>query len=165
MKKTVAFLMVVAMVMITAGAMASGFWYDGQGWWFYDNYGNWERLYRNDPIEWNTYLVNHNFPTSLMYDMSDMCDRYHGTPVGCLGLISDQGSNLRDYPTTDGTYRYLGGSQPSFVHNSIIRKVHGDTTVYVFFSFYSEGRQWYYVTCDDGVTGFLAASRVRLIPV
>ena len=165
MKKTVAFLMVVAMVMITAGAMASGFWYDGQGWWFYDNYGNWERLYRNDPIEWNTYLVNHNFPSSLMYDMSDMCDRYHGTPVGCLGLISDQGSNLRDYPTTDGTYRYLGGSQPSFVHNSIIRKVHGDSTVYVFFSFYSEGRQWYYVTCDDGVTGFLAASRVRLIPV
>lgn len=61
MKKAAAFLMVIAMVMITAGAMASGYWYDGRGWWYYDNYGNWEKLYQSTPMEWKTYLVDHNW--------------------------------------------------------------------------------------------------------
>ncbi len=165
MKKAIAFLMILATLMISASAMASGYWYDGHGWWYINNYGNWTKLYQSEPMEWNTYLVNHNFPTSLMYDMSGMCDSYNGIPVGCLGLVSDKGSNLRSYPTTESTYMYLGGKHPSIVHNSIIRKLHADTTVYVYFSFWSGSDQWYYVTCADGTTGFLFASRIRLIPV
>ncbi len=165
MKKTIAILMILSILTVSASAAASGFWYDGSGWWYIDQAGQWTRLYRSKPLEWNTYLVNHHFPTSLMYDTSSLCDAYYGTPVGCLGLISDQGSNLRSYPTAEGTYMYLGGSRPSIVHNTIIRKLHADTTVYVYFSFWSGDRQWYYVSCADGTAGFLAASRVMLIPV
>ncbi len=166
MKKLLATLMLLVLLCSTVSAMASGYWYDGKGWWYFDNNGNWDKLYTDStPMQWNSYMVNHNFPTSAIRDVSSVSAQYNGTPVGCLGITSNKGSNLRSYPTTEGRYQYLGGYRPSWVDNSIIRKLHANETVYVYFSLYDDkGREWYYASCPDGTCGFLYADRIMLIP-
>ncbi len=164
MKKVTAILMILALLTFSTNVLADGLWYQCGQWWYVDSCG-YLRPVESRPLEWDTQMVNHNFPTSVIQDMTSMCDQYYGTPVGKLGLTSKGGSNLRSFPCVNGYVICKNGRQ-EYTHSSIIRKLHADTTVYVYFSFYSSsGDEWYYVTCADGLTGFLLAKRIALIPM
>ena len=162
MKQFVAMLIVLMALMISVNVVADGLWYDGYQWWVVGVDGN---LFEIDtrPLSWNTYLTNYQFPEAVIRDRTDLCRGYNGTPVGCLGLVSDRGSNLRSRPTVDGSTSLKNGRR-DYSHATIIRKLHANTTVYVYFRFYDDsGKEWYYVTCSDGQEGMLVASRIMLI--
>lgn len=165
MKKFAVMLMVLVALMMSVSAVADGLWYDGYQWWLVGVDGNLFEI-NTPPMSWDTCLANYQFPETVIRDRSDLCRRYNGTPVGCLGLVSNRGSNLRSKPTLDGsTYMTADGAR-DFNHATIIRKLHANTTVYVYFRFYDQsGKEWYYVTCSDGVEGMLVASRIMLIDV
>ena len=61
-----------------------------------------------------------------------------------------KGSNLRSYT--------------SYANNrNIVMKIHGNETVYVYYSLYdSNGGLWYYAVTASGVEGYLAAVRIML---
>lgn len=152
---------VLSLAVFTTGALADGYWFDGTGWWRVDRSG-WHQLY-NRPMEFDRALVNHNFPTQVIRDVSGLCSNYYGTPVGCLGLVSNRGSNLRSYPTIKG-HDVLTQDGPTVEDSSIIRKLHANETVYVYFSCYDKsGNEWYYVVCTNGMEGYLFANRIMLI--
>ena len=163
MKKLIAILAALAVMMTMASAVACTR-YCGEFDDYYDcfdddgEYDDYDDYYDDDddeepqPMYWTAYMANHNFPTGVIRDVSYMRDRYNGTAVNCLGLMSNQGSNLR--------------SETNFADETIIRKLHADVTVYVNFRFYDAGGvEWYYVTCLDGQEGLLYANRVMLIPM
>ena len=103
------------------------------------------------------------FPQDVIQDTSELCSQYNGTPVECLGLTGKAGCNLRSVPTIDGTLSYDKNRQQEYTHPSIVRKLHADITVYVYFSFINASSdKWYYVTCADGQTGFVLAKRIIL---
>ena len=165
MKKAVAILMVLVVLLSAASALGDGLWYQCGRWWCVDNYGYLHSL-QSRPLEWDRTMANRNFPASVIQDVTALCEQYYGTPVGCLGLTSKAGSNLRSVPTVDGNLSYGKNWRQEYNHQTIVRKLHADTTVYVYFSFYSaNGDEWYYVTCADGQTGFLLAKRIALIPM
>lgn len=163
MKKATAVLMILVVLAFSTNVLADGLWYQYGQWWCVDNYGYLHSLeYR--PLEWDRTMANYNFPTSVIQDVTAMCEQYYGTPVGKLGLTSKSGSNLRSVPSVDGNLSYGRDGRQEYNHSSIVRKLHADTTVYVYFSFYSaSGDEWYYVTCADGLTGFLLAKRIMLV--
>lgn len=141
MKKAAAILITLMVIMTAASGMAC----EGC---------SWEDYRDTEPLTWKTYLVSNNFPESVIRDVSALCQSYHGTQIECLGLTCNKGSNLRAVTN----FRDSG--------SSILRKLHANITVYVHFSFYdANGNEWYYVTCSDGLEGFLLASRILLIPV
>lgn len=167
MKKFVAIIVILVAIFSMASSLADGYWFDGNGWWRIDYCGEWHKLYKEtDALTWKTYLANYNFPSRVITDETAMCNQFGGTPIGCFGLTSNQGSNLRSYPTLEGQYELnLKEGRMSWVHSSIVKKVHANTTVYIYFScFDSEGKEWYYATCADGTTGFLFANRIKLLP-
>ena len=152
---------VLALTVFTAGALADGYWYDGVGWWRVDCSG-WHQLY-NRPMEFDQTLVNHHFPTQVIRDVSGKCTDSYGTPVGCLGLVSNRGSNLRSRPTIKG-HDVMTKDGPTIEDSSIIRKLHANETVYVYFNCYdNSGNEWYYVVCSNGMEGYLFANRIMLI--
>ena len=101
-------------------------------------------------IEWNSMMVNYNFPTYVLRNVITECRSRRGTPINMLGLVPTSGSNLRSY-TSYGNNR------------NIIMKIHGNETVYVYYSLYdSNGGLWYYAVTKSGVEGYLAAVRIML---
>ena len=107
--------------------------------------------YKNYVLLWDTNMVNHNFPKSVIRNVEDLCQRLNGTPVKNLGLEPNSGSNLRSTPD------YSNHA------NNIIMKIHGNETVYLYFSFYNQyGVQWYYAVTSGGVEGYLCASRIMM---
>ena len=111
-------------------------------------------------------MATHNFPASVIQDVTSLCNQCYGTPVGCLGLTSKSGSNLRSVPTVDGNLSYDRNWHQDYKHATIIRKLHADVTVYINFKFYdANGDEWYCATCSDGLTGFLLARRILLFPI
>lgn len=162
MKKVTAILMVVVMLSFVTNVFAGGFWYGDGQWWYVDDNGELHEP-QSRPLTWNVYLANYNFPENVITDVSDICEQYHGTPVGCFGLTPSAGSNLRSVPNIDGNLIY-GKTGQEYNHQTIIRKLHGNVTVYINFRFYDgSGNEWYYATCSDGVMGLLLAKRIMLI--
>ena len=151
MKKIIALILVLAAVSCVFGAQATTYyWYEGGYWHSYSD-GNqaydWQK-----PKEWKEYMVNYNFPDWVIQDVSAVCNQYHGSYIGWLGLVSTSGSNLRTGPKLGNSYRGI--------------QLHDSTTVYVYFSFVdASNREWYYATTADGHHGFLVAKFIRLIPV
>lgn len=165
MKKIFAILTVLAVLMSAAGALGDGLWYGFGQWWCVDNDGYLHSV-ESRPLQWDLTMATHNFPASVIQDVTSLCNQCYGTPVGCLGLTSKSGSNLRSVPTVDGNLSYDRNWHQEYTHPSIVRKLHADTTVYVYFSFFNaSGDEWYYVTCADGQTGYLLAKRIALIPM
>ncbi len=151
MKKAVALLLVLITVCAVFGAQATTYyWYQGGYWYSYTDgqtQYDWQK-----PKEWNTYMTNYNFPDWVIQDVTSVCNQYHGSMIGWLGLVSTSGSNLRTAPKLGNSYRGI--------------QLHDSTTVYVYFSFYDgTGREWYYATTADGRHGFLVAKFIQLIPV
>ena len=133
MKKTVAF--IIALVILSLAACG----------------------FANTNYRWDIRQINLHFPQSVIQDVSDMCSLYRGTEIGKLGLVCDQGSNFRSLPATNG---YDTGYD--IEHPTIMVKLHKYETVYVYFSFYENGDEWYYAVLSDGTPGFLFAKRVML---
>ena len=151
MKKITAIIVFLMALIFAFGALADTYYMYSDGYWYsytdgYKTY-DWQK-----PKEWNDYMVNYNFPDSVITDVSALCTQYHGTPIGWLGLVSTSGSNLRTGPKLGNSYKGI--------------QLHDSTTVYVYFSFFdSSSREWYYATTADGRCGFLVAKFIRLIPV
>ena len=163
MKKIAAFLMTLMALIVVTNALAGGFWYEDGKWWYMDNDGALHPT-TSDPLSWKTQMANYNFPETVIRDVSDISTQYNGTPVGCLGLTPTAGSNLRSVPNIDGNPSYDQTGRQEYNHQTIIRKLHGNVTIYVYFSFFdSKGDEWYYVTCADGQEGLLLAKRIQLI--
>lgn len=152
MKKVTAILIILVTMVFSVGALADTFfWYESFLWYSTDSAGHTE-VHQSKPLAWKTYMVNHNFPESVIRDVSALCKQYYGSPVGWLGLLCTAGCNVRTQPN-------LGDSYKGF-------QLHGNTTVYVNFSFIDmSNNEWYYVTCLDGSCGFVRANRIQLIPV
>lgn len=162
MKKLIAVLLVLATLIPMGTAFADYYITNGRHWWYVDDYGNMSRIY-DEPISWDTTMASHNFPSGAIHDTTAMREAYNGTVIGQLAVTSNQGSNLRNYPTIEGSYYYYRGTF-IFNHPTVIRKLHSNTTVFVNFSTYDNtGREWWYVTCTDGTDGFVAASRMQLL--
>ena len=108
------------------------------------------KTWPDGPMVWYQYLVNHNFPQRVIQDRSSMCSQKGGTLIERLAITSQKGSNLR--------------SSMSYTDNkNLIRTLHANTTVFVYFSLHDGlGREWYYVVCDDGTEGYLLAMRIQL---
>ena len=97
------------------------------------------------------YLLQRNFPASVIQDVSDLCNQYYGTPVGWLGLVSDKGINLRKAPNLGDSYK--------------IATLQEGTTVYVYFKFTDiNNKEWYYATTSSGTAGFLRSNFLKLFP-
>ena len=101
-------------------------------------------------IEWEQMMMNYNFPTYVLRNVVYECQAQRGVPINQLGLVPTKGSNLR--------------SSTSYANNrNIIMKIHGNETVYVYFSLYdSNGGLWYYAVTSSGMEGYLAAVRIML---
>ena len=165
MKKIIAVLMILVVLASATNVLADGLWYEYGCWWCIDNNGALHSL-ESRPLIWDTYMTNYHFPQSVVRDVSSLCSQYNGVPVGSLGITSNAGSNLRSYPTVDGNLSYDCSGRQDYKHSSILRKIHVNTTVYVYFSFYDRsGDLWYYATCSDGLSGFLLAKRIMLVPM
>ena len=151
MKKIVALILVLAAVLSVCSAYADTYYWYENGYWY--SYSNGRQTYDwQKPKEWRDYMVNYNFPDSVIRDVTAICNQYYGTKIGWLGLVSTSGSNLRTAPKLGDSYRGI--------------QLHDSTTVYVYFSFYdSTGREWYYATTADGRCGFLGAKFIQLIPI
>ncbi|MBQ6174152.1 MAG: hypothetical protein IKS31_03135 [Clostridia bacterium] len=163
MKKLIAVLLLIVTLVPMGTALADYYIYTERGeWWHVDDYGNLTRVHTK-PMSWDTSLANRNFPSWAIHDTTAARKAYNGRLVGELAVTSNRGSNLRSYPTIEGSYYYYQGTFV-FNHPTVIRKLHSNVTVFVNFSTYdSEGREWYHVTCTDGTDGFVAASRMRLL--
>ena len=108
--------------------------------------------YQKYVLLWDTNMVNQNFPKSVIRNVEDLCQRLNGRPVNNLGLEPNSGSNLRSTPDY------------SSHANNIILKIHGNETVYLYFTFYNQyGVQWYYAVTSGGVEGYLCASRILMV--
>ncbi|MBR3428974.1 MAG: hypothetical protein IKG87_02630 [Clostridia bacterium] len=152
MKKVTAVILILMMLACTFGAVADTYYMLIGGYWYSYTDGVQTAYDWQKPKEWRDYMVNYNFPDSVIMDVSALCDQYHGMPIGWLGLVSTSGSNLRTGPKLGNSYKGI--------------QLHDSTTVYVYFSFYdSSNREWYYATTADGRCGFLVAKFIRLIPV
>ena len=106
----------------------------------------------SSPLVWVPYLANYNFPEYVLRGVSAECRKWDGTPVNSLGLEPTSGSNLR--------------SSPDFSTNSnIIHKIHGNETVFIYFSFYYRynNRTWYYAVTESGIEGFLVSTRIMML--
>ena len=163
MKKAIAILMVLVALVTAMGAFADGLWYQNGQWWNIDRDGYLHPI-ENKLLTWDPSTVIGQFPSSVIRDVSTLCARLNGEPMGCLGLTSKAGSNLRSAPNIDGGLIYDKDGNQDYTHPSIVRKLHADTTVYVYFRFYApNGDEWYYVTCTDGLEGYLLAKRIMLV--
>ena len=102
------------------------------------------------PEEFRPWLLNHNFPTRVLRDVSYECKSWNGYPVNGLAIDLSGGINLR--------------STPDYANKrNIVMKIHGDVTMYIYFELYNQyGTHWYYGVTESGVEGFLAASRIQL---
>ncbi|MBR2659830.1 MAG: hypothetical protein IKH81_01550 [Clostridia bacterium] len=166
MKRITVIFVVLMVLMAAICANADGYWYDGREVWRLDEYGN---PIPHSSVTFNNYLADHNFPLSVLQDVSDISSAYNGTWVGCLGITGSKGANLRTYPNAKGTYVFdwwsaHGFTRPSYEDPSIVRKLHSNVTVYVYFSCYSNGGLWYFVTTNDRTCGFLHSNNLALIP-
>ncbi len=103
------------------------------------------------PEEFRPWLVNRNFPTYFLRNVTYECQSWNGQPVNGLAIDLSGGINLR--------------STPDYSSNrNIVMKVHGDVTVYVYFDFYNMyGTHWYYGVTESGVEGYMAAVRLQLV--
>ncbi len=104
-------------------------------------------------LEWNRYMVNHNFPTHILRGVSAECRNWNGTPLNALGLEPTSGSNLRSFPDFS-------------TNSTILAKVHGNEPVFIYFSFYFpyNNRVWYYAVTEYGLEGFLVSTRIWIVP-
>ena len=103
------------------------------------------------PEAWSGYLKESNFPKEVIRDRTELCEEKKGTPIELLGSTDELGGNLRE-------------RMDIINENTIIHKMHEDAIVFVHFSAKDEyGREWYYVTCDNGFEGYIVVSRIRLI--
>lgn len=96
------------------------------------------------------YLLQRDFPASVIQDVSDLCYQHHGTPVGWLGLVSDKGLNLR--------------STPRIGNGNKIVTLQAGVTVYVYFKFTEGAKEWYYVTMSNGTCGYVRSNFLKLFP-
>ena len=105
---------------------------------------------KRNPEEFRPWLLNHNFPTHMLRNVTYECQSWNGIPINGLAIDLSGGINLR--------------STPDYSNNKNIRmKVHGDVTVYIYFEFYNQyGTHWYYGVTDSGVEGYMAAVRLQL---
>ena len=150
MKKILALILVLAVFAAVSCAYADNYyiWFSNNNWHSNDSSGT---AYQDIPPKYKDYMVNYNFPVSVIQDVSYLCDRYHATPIGWLGLVSDKGINLRTAPNIGNSYRGI--------------QLHADTTVYIYFSFIDNtNREWYYATTVEGTCGFLRSNFIKLIP-
>ena len=105
---------------------------------------------RNQILIWDDMMIDYNFPKSVLRNVIAKCQSERGTPVNLLGMVPTKGSNLRSY-TSYGNNR------------NIVMKIHGNETVYVYYSLYdSNGGLWYYAVTRSGMEGYLAAVRIML---
>ena len=149
MKKVTAVLMILAVLAFSANVLADGLSYQYGRWWSDDNNDGYLHSLDYRPLERNTTVTERSFPASVVRDVTAMCEQYRGTPVDKFGLTGKTGGSLRSVPGVDGP---------------VVRALQADTTVYVCFSFCSaSGDEWYYVTCADGLTGFLPARQIMLL--
>ena len=104
------------------------------------------------PIVWEPYFANYNFPMYVLRGVSRECQQWNGTPINSLGLEPTSGSNMRSYPDFS-------------TNNNIIHKVHGNETVFIYFSFYFpyNNRTWYYAATESGIEGFLVSTRILML--
>ena len=101
--------------------------------------------------EFRPWLINHNFPTRVLRNVTYECRSWNGNPINGLAIDLSGGVNLR--------------STPNYSNNrNIVMKVHGDVTVYIYFEFYNQyGSHWYYGVTESGVEGYMAAVRLQLV--
>lgn len=165
MKKAIVTLVLLALVLTMTCACADSFAYQYGQWWVMDDDGYLHST-TSKPLDWKPERLDNNFPTKVVGDVSDICERLNGIELDCLGLVSTAGSNLRSTTSINGKLSYDKNWNQDYNDATIIRKLHASTTVYVNFKFYdSKGDEWYYVTCSDGVTGFLLAKRILVFPL
>ncbi len=101
--------------------------------------------------EFRPWLIDRNFPTYMLRNVTYECQSWNGTPVNALAIDLSGGVNLRSTPDY-------------YVNSNIIRKVHGDETVFVYFRLTSQyGKVWYYGVTSGGVEGFMYADRIQLV--
>ena len=100
--------------------------------------------------EFRPWLLNHNFPTRVLRDVTYECKSWNGYPINGLAIDLSGGINMR--------------STPDYSNNrNIVLKIHGDVTVYIYFELFNQyGTHWYYGVTESGVEGYLAASRIQL---
>ena len=162
-KRMLALLLMLATLLPVGSAMADFYVHVGDAWFHCDDYGYIIERVHTTPLSWDTLMANHHFPKAVVRDTADLREAYGGQAVGSLAITSNRGSNLRVYPTIEGSY-YLSRGRVTYQHESIIRKLHANVTVFVNFRLWDNtGREWYHVTCSDGQEGFVAASRMMLV--
>ena len=106
-------------------------------------------------LQWNTQLVNRNFPKSVLRGVVSECKAYNGTPVNTLGLEPTGGSHMRQTPVLPNRANYM---------SNVKYTIHGNETVYLYFRFTDNyGREWYYAVTAGGIEGFLVSSRIMEI--
>ena len=150
MKKTILAIMMVLVLLLSA--IPVGLADDGYGEWIAYCYTVTEYALQvtKTPEEFRPWLLNRNFPMSVLRNVIYECQSWRGIPVNALAIDLSGGVNLRSTPDY-------------YVNNNIVRKVHGDETVYVYFRLYSQyGKEWYYGVTSAGVEGFMYAERIQL---
>ena len=153
MKKTMKIALTLMLVLsLFISAMPSGLASDGYDEWlaYCCIIGPaWHPIRR--PEEFHPWLVNRNFPTYVLRNVTNVCQSRNGTPVNALAIDLSGGVNLRSTPDY-------------YVNNNIVHKVHGDETVYIYFRLYGpNGREWYYGVTSGGIEGYMYAERIQLV--
>ncbi len=153
MKKTAKMILALVLVLLLfISAIPSGLAGDG-----YDDWLAYSCIalpgpaaFMRRPEEFRPWLLNHDFPTRVLRNVTNECRSWNGYPVNGLAIDLSGGINLR--------------SAPDFSSNrNIVMKIHGDVTMYIYFELYNQyGTHWYYGVTESGVEGFLAASRILL---
>ena len=165
MKKIIAVLLMAVLLVMTTNVLADSLCYRYGQWWVRDDDGYLHST-QSRPLEWKPEKINYNFPMSVVRDQSEACRQYNGIPLNCLGLTSTAGSNLRGTTSVNGKLSYDSNWRQDYNDPTIIKKLHGNVTVFVNFKFYSSnGDEWYHVTCSDGMSGLLLAKRILLFPL
>ena len=165
MKRAIAILMMLAVLMTATNVLADSTWFDGWNWWVVDNQGFIHPI-KSHPLQWKTDRLNRDFPTSVVKNTSKLRKQMNGEAMDCLGLVSTAGSNLRSKPNGAGHLIYDQNWDQDYVDGSIVRKLKADTTVYINFKvFDTNGKEWYYATCSDGQSGYLQGDRILLFPL
>lgn len=156
MKKVISLILILMMIMSIAGSAIADVdiyiyvVYESGSWSCTDESGH-TTYYQDIPPHYDSYLLDQGFPTWVAsMDVSSIREKWHGTPIGLLGLSSDKGINLRTMPNLKDSTRGI--------------QLHAGTTVYVYFKCYNIGREWYYASTAEGQCGFLNAKFLQLYP-
>ena len=180
MKKAVAMLMIVTLLMCTiSAALADRIVEFHDELWVVDSSGALSHRYNGGngrPIVFKRERVNRNFPANVMRDTRQLCNEYYGQEINCIGIACTAGSNLRSRPDKSGRQVVAGYSgvteeyqypivKLDVVGGSIIGKIGGNETIFVCFSIYAtDGDEYYYVIRSSGEEGFVAAKRILVFP-